>query len=67
MGDYAIYIGKNCFTVSGTEAAFNAYTEAVKFAEAIGEDAELVSIYTGEVIAATDMGYDIRSTYKENE
>lgn len=67
MGNYVIYIGKKCFEVSGTEAAFNAYTEAVKFADAIGVEAMLVSSYTGEIIADTDMDYDIRSTYNENE
>lgn len=67
MGKFVIYVGRIGYEISGTEAAFNTYSKAVEFAEALGVEAMILSADTGEVIAATDIEYDIRDTYSENE
>lgn len=56
---YYIYIREElvsrAYTITGCEAAFNAYQAAEAFVDAVGIDAtvDMVDAYTGEVLATT--------------
>lgn len=57
--NYIIYVRENAitreYTVSGCEAAFEAYKAAEAFVEAVGIEAtvDLVDACTGEILAST--------------
>lgn len=69
MKNYNIYFGNRLVIegITGTEFAWEVYEKAKELAELVGEEAALVWVATGEVIAHSDDWDDCDSDYEPQD